>query len=1349
MYEFLSRIAAVIVVAGVALAAPPALALGTCGAAGGGPAPDGDEDALLELCDTGDEPASHPPVQPGTHAGNPVDVVTGNKYRRELDVAWPGVQWRGQGLSLVFSRHYNSANDFDGVLGRGWSHGFETRIVRPAAAIAARQLQVIQGDGRRIVFGQTGARRVFRALLPSFGQVTETLAGEGRPGFVWQWRDGRVLEFDADGRLVAIVARDADRIALARDVDGRLLSIMLSGLSLELDYARGRLVAVRTPEGATLRYRYDLHGQLAAVTYPDGTELSYRYDDPRAFHRLTSVGGRDGSTLAEYAYDDQGRAVRSVAAGAASVDLEYAPPSSPEALGSTRLASAGRYTVYRWRYDARRHDARILAATGPGCSGCPASPRRFEYDANGLTVEESVPGANGEPLVRRRLTRDQQGRITRLLEERRRGSRSDRISLRLDYDPASPLALPIQVVRDSIAAGSQHRVRIRYNARGQPLSIDEIGWQKRIDKAALQPSQRSQRRLPERVPERASYERMHRRIGWRYHETGPLLGLPIARDGPLPGDTDAFLFRHDPASRRLVAIELPERLELRFEHDRFGRRTEAVDADGVRTWVGYEDPVRRYAPVPLVRERRVGEHVMRYDWDAAGRLTAIRTSGGASLRVERGPGGVLVSLADGNGWRADRATARHSKSPSGTGPGESFAAANSGAGAVHPPGEVPHASFDDFDRPILLRLPEHGDQRARYDAQDRIVAIDYADGSGIDYAYDALGRLIAKSTREADGSVTTAAIRRRGARLVAVDDPVQATSWEYDTNGRRVGIRTRIAGLEHWRGIELDASGRVVRQRLASGVTLSYLRRGDDGTLDAISFGDGSRVIDESALSRVVAAMTRAPLARVGNAVDSGGPAVTPGAVDPSPPEYDARGRLRRIGTRSFDYDALGRLVAVHEGTRPLAHYRYNAFGERTLADRGGRRAIVLHDRGRPDAVIDDGITEYVDLRGVPVAVLRGGHAATPDAQLLRARLTGRELDAATGLVYNRHRWIEPRLGRYLTPDPLGYPDGRDPYRVSRAGSNVDPLGLYEIDVHYYLTFFLARIGGLPPRLAKTIAAAAQFIDDNPLTRPESPLNLRARTLYHFTHESDERANDWRQPWNRQLHRLHRAARDPLLVPCQQAQLYGEFLHAFQDSYAHRHPDGTPFAPWIGHLRYGHDPDQTYDVRNSLGSRIDARATPSPSDPHRRLIAAFPDFLDNAERALTMEQTVFELFRSDWGRASPYGFDDVRQTLIDFNSAGQREYEAYLRANTHTESAAAYLLRKRGEWEYKVAILDRRLIELGLGGFGMSYSDERGNLFDLRYDPGHAAQTRTTLLSRLDHGPPDRFAGVLLPRERR
>jgi RHS repeat-associated protein len=62
----------------------------------------------------------------------------------------------------------------------------------------------------------------------------------------------------------------------------------------------------------------------------------------------------------------------------------------------------------------------------------------------------------------------------------------------------------------------------------------------------------------------------------------------------------------------------------------------------------------------------------------------------------------------------------------------------------------------------------------------------------------------------------------------------------------------------------------------------------------------------------------------------------------------------------------------------------------------------------------------------------------------LNLRMPGQVFDPETGLHYNRQRYYDPALGQYLTPDPLGTPDGPNPYAYVAFNplTNIDPDGL-------------------------------------------------------------------------------------------------------------------------------------------------------------------------------------------------------------------------------------------------------------------------------------------------------------------
>jgi RHS repeat-associated protein len=116
---------------------------------------------------------------------------------------------------------------------------------------------------------------------------------------------------------------------------------------------------------------------------------------------------------------------------------------------------------------------------------------------------------------------------------------------------------------------------------------------------------------------------------------------------------------------------------------------------------------------------------------------------------------------------------------------------------------------------------------------------------------------------------------------------------------------------------------------------------------------------------------------------------------------------------------------------------------------------------------------------------------------------TGRERDPLTGLLYYRARWYDPKLGRFISEDPIGLAGGMNQFAY--AGNNPqngkDPTGLYEIDVHYYLTYYLAlKMGCFSDAEARQIANGDQGVDENPETRPGLGNTQQQRDVNAFYH---------------------------------------------------------------------------------------------------------------------------------------------------------------------------------------------------------------------------------------------------------
>jgi RHS repeat-associated protein len=174
-------------------------------------------------------------------------------------------------------------------------------------------------------------------------------------------------------------------------------------------------------------------------------------------------------------------------------------------------------------------------------------------------------------------------------------------------------------------------------------------------------------------------------------------------------------------------------------------------------------------------------------------------------------------------------------------------------------------------------------------------------------------------------------------------------------------------------------------------------------------------------------------------------------------------------GSVTYDYDGFGRRVrSVNNATGVVTLYLYdgdNLFAEVDQDGNAIRR--YTHNPGvdDPQAVtlrLGDGTmkTYYymTDLSGNVTGLADGsgqvvnryryspfGTAESTSEQVSNPlRFKARELDAYTGLYYNRARWYDPDLGRFISEDPIGLAGGINTYAFAGNDpiNNDDPSGL-------------------------------------------------------------------------------------------------------------------------------------------------------------------------------------------------------------------------------------------------------------------------------------------------------------------
>ncbi|MRX11728.1 hypothetical protein GJ697_28255 [Pseudoduganella sp. FT25W] len=842
-------------------------------------------------CNAGAAPASQPlGVSANIGVGNPINVINGNKYQREEDMAaLPGVM----GLELV--RHYNSGHSSPGTwtgrIGRGWRLSYETRLVA-----SPRAIEVLQADGASVVFVRDALKPSLATTdNPARGAISVRRGGRGDE-YLWRWTDGRELSFNHLGQLVQIKAATGEITSLLYDPRGPLMRVTdPQGRSLHLHYL-DRASAARDdryrgvqsidtpvgrftyeygsapPKGSVLGAR-DVLANLVRVRYPAaGQGRQYHYEDPLHPTLLTGISIEDGPTTSRYAtfgYNAAGKGILSVhAAGADKVMLTYDRP------GLTTITNGqGQTTTYR--YAGAAGDFRLTEVRGAGCSLCGTPNQRYRYDQLGRLVETMQLDANGVPVEGSLSELDEQGRTMRRSRVVYRNGKAGPPQLQVRYAYAGSATVPSLIARPSVAAGKEVVTRVVFDREQRPVSTTDAGFIPAYDGKALLAISRT--------------------TSYRYNTRGQLVQI----DGPLPnapgpaspGNSDITQAEYDPVTGLLVrSVAVGDVVTQVLERDAALRplRVRTEDGDTAQTivvqrnWRGQPEQVALEAArmpsagggTPVLRR------VWRYRYDSEGRLTQVTAPGNLSTAFRYDVNGHLLEriLADGSRLPADAAASPQPASghPSYTAQGQlarltnglgidtefqyddngwvalSVAAARTPEAAstrfdydrqghltryVDPNGVATRRIYDDFGAKIMEANPDRGVTLFRYDAAGRLVARLDPQGGVMRYTYDASGRLTAAGTEQMP---TLVQYRYRGRRLAEV---ITTADGQLTHVTERIRYESNALGqpTSEWRWLAPDpVSGVGVP---AAG--LSFLTRteyDDAGRMTSQTLPDGHRL---------------------------------------------------------------------------------------------------------------------------------------------------------------------------------------------------------------------------------------------------------------------------------------------------------------------------------------------------------------------------------------------------------------------------------------------------------------------------------------------------------------------------
>ncbi|UZQ75232.1 DUF6531 domain-containing protein [Pseudomonas lurida] len=1000
--------------------------------------------------------------------GCPVSMVTGEELLTLTDGTLDGI------LPFEWARLYRtSAVEVDCGLGFGWSHSLAHRL-----SVSGDSVVWTDHENRSTTLPLPTVSRP--AISNSLAEAAVYLGS--LPDELVLAQSSRFYHF-RDGALTAISDAYDNRLRICRDVLGRIERLDNGvGRSLFLRYASGRIVAVDyqvqrvvdegpyvwVTEQTVVSYAYDDAGRLISATNAVGESEVYRYDAQHVILERGLAGGasfyweweRAGKAArcvrhwasfsqmdTRYAWDDNGQVTVFNADGSQEVYVhdqrarlvQRVDPEGAEHFKS--YDDKGRLTVEQdplgaitaYQYDEAGH----LVALFPGDD----EPTTYEHDNGFVRVVR-----RGEAVWK--YERNDQGDVTR---------RTDPDGNATDYS---------------------------YNQYGQLVGV----WYPDHSCQRLVWNERGQL-LEEQLPN-GGIKR------YRYDD----LGRQVARE-----DEHGALTQYQWDSvGRLIRVVLPGGACREYSYNAYGKITSERDELGNVTRYEYADGLHlisrrinadgsqvkyRYDNVRLLLteiENEVGE-TYKLAYHPNGLIQQETGFDGQRTAYVYDLNGNLQEKTE-HGDDGSRLVTRYERDHAGRLVRKTLPDGN----------KVDYA----YDRQGNLLSVEDGHWALtyEYDVQNRLAAEHQGWGT-LRYGYDACGHL--HDLRLPDNNRLTFN-HAKGGHLATVElNGETLTSHLYNAGQEHQRQQGQLISHYHYDD-QQRLHAHAVTQQAYTLYQRQYDYDKSSNLTRLLDTRKGEHRYHYDPLSRLTRAdHTQDEQERFGHdpagnllMQDRPGPDIVAGnrlmIQGDHHYDYDAYGNLirerRGKGTlvTEYRYDCQHRLIGIKTPDGQTASYRYDPFGRRISKTVDG---ITTEFFWRGDTLIAEHHANrhrsylYEPNTFRPLVLLEGfgpketkayhyqlDHLGTPqeltapDGEIVwsahyRAygeisrldigkvdnplRFQGQYFDQESGLHYNRHRYYNPDIGRYLTPDPVKLAGGINAYQyVPNPTGWVDPLGL-------------------------------------------------------------------------------------------------------------------------------------------------------------------------------------------------------------------------------------------------------------------------------------------------------------------
>ena len=797
-------------------------------------------------------------------SANPVVLATGEKLLNQDDFPSASSYRLSQG------RTYRSTSTDFGMFGPKWTgtHDYKSLGLSgpcfyhpdfPAVCLPKTVRRKLP-DGTVYLFTRdTSADLTWRANSTISGGM---LTYNGPGNAAWQLEnDDQTQQFNSSGILQGVTARsgaalltityqpNTTRVTRVTDVAGR---------SIEYTWTGTRVTAARDPAGQVWSFSYNAQGMLSEVRSPGATGVvrTYYYESPVGSSLLTGYSV-NGIRKSVYSYYGDGRTQRSAAPnGEFNDSFEYG-------VTTTRQTDVfGLSTTYT--FATVQGTRKVVSVSGAGTTDCLLASAATQYDLNGwIASKTDFTG------VRTDLQHDAQGRLLartlasgtasaqrqtyawandKLLSiDHQRGDSTVYLKTLYGYDASGTLATverldpvtgAVRRLRHSItyhpngviarhvmsrefAATSMPIMTKEYSAGGDLIAVSNalghrttfqehngLGFPQRVTDANGTAVQIGYDERGNTIASTLVLITGNRTTSMTYDGTNRLT------DVRLP-DGSARRWRYTPGGRleqvgnalyefsaigldyvtrterticdRRVAAAGPagpiDRIEGQFiqtsQFDCRGRVVRKIGNQGQLVVQSYD------ANDNLISVQEADGRITRYTYDALGRLTTTTDPLGNTIRLSYGPEGQLASVLD-------------------------------------PRGLVTVYATNAFGERLSEQSPDTGTTRYTLDGFGRTVGIQRANGAVVSLAWDAMDRLLTRTS----GGQSERFSYDQGAfgvgKLTGTIDTSGSATYQYAADGQLQRQVSNIGAASYAINWQYDSAGRLQQLQYPGGLALTF-----------------------------------------------------------------------------------------------------------------------------------------------------------------------------------------------------------------------------------------------------------------------------------------------------------------------------------------------------------------------------------------------------------------------------------------------------------------------------------------------------------------------------------------------